>query len=123
MKVIITATEPHKGAKVDARFGRCAFFMFTDQNTQSWESHPNPAMDAPGGAGTRAAQFITELGANAVISGHFGPNAFDALQAAGIKMYRFGGADTPEGVVAEFQEGKLQEVNEAGRSGRSRRRG
>ena len=122
MKLAISADGPQLEAQLDARYGRCAYFIFVDTETHAWEASPNPAIDARGGAGTQAAQFIANQGAQAVISGHFGPNAFEALDAASIKMYA-AAAGRVESVVEEFSSGQLKKVTVPGASGHQGGRG
>jgi len=87
MKLAITVNTPQIEAPFERRFGRCAYFLVVDTETRGWESFGNPAAEASGGAGTQAAQFLANQGVEAVVSGDFGPNAFTALEAAGIQMY------------------------------------
>ncbi len=122
MKLTISADGPQLEAQLDTRFGRCAYFVFVDTETKAWEASPNPAINTSGGAGTQAAQFIANQGAQAVISGHFGPNAFEALDAAGIKMYAAAGGRV-ESVVEEFSSGQLKKVTVPGKSGHHGGRG
>ena len=86
MKLAITGGTPQFETQLERRFGRCAYFIIVDTETRAWESFPNPAVEARGGAGTQAAQFLANQGVEAVISGDFGPNAFTALDAASIQM-------------------------------------
>ena len=88
MKVAITAGVPNFETKLEPRFGRCAYFLIVDTETQERMTMQNPAADAMGGAGPQAAQFLADQDVQAVISGEFGPNAYTALEAAGILMYR-----------------------------------
>jgi predicted Fe-Mo cluster-binding NifX family protein len=88
MKIAITAGEPQFETKLEPRFGRCAYFLIVDTETQDWEPMQNPAAEAMGGAGPQAAQFLADQDVKVVISGEFGPNAYTALEAAGIRMYR-----------------------------------
>jgi predicted Fe-Mo cluster-binding NifX family protein len=110
MKLIITATAPEIEAPVDPRFGRGAFFIVVDNETMQWQAHENQGVGAAGGAGSQAAQFVAQQGANAVISGDFGPNAHLALAAAEIQMYLFGQSKTVWEAVANFSAGVLQPV-------------
>lgn len=109
MKVAITATQPNLQAPFDPRFGRCAYFVVIDEDSRAWQALPNPAIDARGGAGTLAAQFIAKQGAEAVISGKYGPNAFDALAAAGLRMFE-AQTGNPETLLEAYLAGQLQEV-------------
>jgi predicted Fe-Mo cluster-binding NifX family protein len=111
MKLIITATAPEIEAPVDPRFGRGAYFVVVDTDTLKWQAHQNLGVSATGGAGSQAAQFAAQQGAAAVISGDFGPNAYQALAAAEIKMYLLGGSKTISEAVANFTAGKLEQVH------------
>lgn len=111
MKLIITAAGPDIQAEVDPRFGRGAYFIVVDTDTMQWEAHENQGVNAAGGAGSQAAQFIAQQAADAVLSGDFGPNAYLALAAAEIKMYLLGSSKTAWEAVANFTAGTLQEVH------------
>jgi predicted Fe-Mo cluster-binding NifX family protein len=87
MNVLVSATTDDIQSAFEPRFGRCPYFVLVDTQTHAWKAYPNPGRNALGGAGTLAAQFVVEHGADAVISGRFGPNAFDVFQAAGIDAY------------------------------------
>ena len=110
MKIILTATSPALDAEVDPRFGRGVYLLVVDPDTMEWEAHPNPGLNAPGGAGIQAAQFVTEHKAGAAISGDFGPNAFNALKTAGIAMYLYDDCRTARQAVERFQAGQLQQA-------------
>jgi predicted Fe-Mo cluster-binding NifX family protein len=110
MKIILTATSPSIESIVDARFGRGAYLLVVDVETLEWQAHPNPGVSASGGAGTLVAQFAANQKADAVISGDFGPNAYNALQAAGIAMYLFGTSNTVQEAIEHFKAGQLERV-------------
>lgn len=113
MKIILTATYPNIDSIVDMRFGRGAYLIIVDPDTLEWEAHPNPGVGASGGAGTLAAQFATNQHISSVISGDFGPNAYNALQAAGIAMYLFGASTTVKEAIEQFKAGRLERVGAA----------
>jgi len=117
MKIVLSTTLPSLEADVDPRFGRGAYLLVVDVKSMQWEAHPNPGVNASGGAGIQAAQFVTDRKAEAVISGDFGPNAFNALKAAGIAMYLYGDCRTARQAVERFQAGKLQQVGAPTQSG------
>jgi predicted Fe-Mo cluster-binding NifX family protein len=75
-----------------------------------FEVVPNPALGAIGGAGIQAAQIIASKGAKVVITGNVGPNAFQALSAAGIKIIT-GAYGTVREVVEKYRRGELKETN------------
>jgi predicted Fe-Mo cluster-binding NifX family protein len=112
MKIIITATSSRIDQPFNPRFGRADYFILVDSDTQEWEAFSNPAVQARGGAGPQAVQFIADQGAEIVISGRYGPKAFSALQAAGIKAY-VAGDGTVNGVLQQFLDGQLEMVSAA----------
>ncbi|MBN1311635.1 MAG: NifB/NifX family molybdenum-iron cluster-binding protein [Anaerolineae bacterium] len=122
MKIILTTTEPNITAEIDPRFGRGTHFIIVDTDTLEWEAHANPGVNASGGAGVQAAQFASEQGVQAAISGGFGPNAYDSLNAAGITMYLCGTCRTAQEAVERFKAGELEQPAAPGGGGRGRRR-
>lgn len=110
MKIIITASSPSLDAEFDPRFGRGAYFVLVDTETLHWEAFPNPGVNAPGGAGTQAAQFAALKNVQAVICGDFGPNAFPALNAAGVSMYINKSHGTISEIIKRFLAGELPQV-------------
>ncbi|MBN2556563.1 MAG: NifB/NifX family molybdenum-iron cluster-binding protein [Anaerolineales bacterium] len=112
MKIAITAEKPNLESELDPRFGRCNYFLVVETDDRSFEALENIAAGAGGGAGPQAAQFIAEHGVEAVVSGDFGPNAFRALTAAGMKLYKANVKPISD-VVDAFEAGELIEVSEA----------
>ena len=113
MKILITAKGKQISDEVDPRFGRAKFFVLVDTDTNEVTAHDNSQnLNAAQGAGIQAAQSVTQLGAEAVISGNVGPNAFQTLNADGIKMYLCPQA-TVEEAVRKFKAGELKEVASA----------
>lgn len=121
MNIIVTATSPSIDAQVDPRYGRGAYFIVIDSDTMAWQAHSNPGVGASGGAGSLAAQFAANQQAGAVISGDFGPNAYNALQAAGIAMYLLGSSATVKEAVENYKAGLLKSVGAPTGQGRHRR--
>jgi len=107
LKVAVSATEPSLDASVDPRFGRCSYFVIVDTETMQYETLPNPAQYAGRGAGIQAAQTIASKGVRVVLTGNVGPNAYQALSAAGIQIVT-GAYGTVREVVMKFKEGKLK---------------
>ncbi len=113
MKVVITASGPDLDSPVDPRFGRAAYFIFVDTDTLEYEAVQNPYVAAVGGAGIQAAQLVANKGAQAVISGSVGPNAFQTLSAAGIPMYQ-APAGTVRQVLDAFKANQVVPISQPG---------
>jgi predicted Fe-Mo cluster-binding NifX family protein len=110
MNIILTATSPNIDSNIDRRFGRGAYLIVVDPATLEWQAHPNPGVGASGGAGTLAAQFAANQHVSSVISGDFGPNAYNALQAADINMYLFGASTSVKDAIERYEKGQLERV-------------
>jgi predicted Fe-Mo cluster-binding NifX family protein len=119
MKIAISTSDVNLDAPYDPRFGRAAHFCIVDLETEEFDAYPNSAINASGGAGVQAAQFIAEHGAEAVISGHFGPNAFTTLDAAKIQMFQAPAGDTltARELLGLYREGQLEMVTGATNAG------
>jgi predicted Fe-Mo cluster-binding NifX family protein len=109
MKICVTATSNSLDAPVDPRFGRCPYFVIVDSKTMQFEAIPNIASSATGGAGIQAAQTIANKGAGVLITGNVGPNAFQALSAAGVKIVT-GALGTVRELVEKYKKGELSET-------------
>jgi predicted Fe-Mo cluster-binding NifX family protein len=112
MKIVITTETGDLDSQLDPRFGRAATFVIVDTETGEWEAHPNPALNASGGAGVQAAQFISGLGAKLVISGDFGPKAYSALAAGNVQMFLAPANEliTARELLTRYQEGQLKQA-------------
>ena len=126
MKIAISTSGADIDAPYDPRFGRAAQFCIIDSETGEWQLYPNSAIHASGGAGVQAAQFVSGNGAEVVISGAYGPNAFDTLDAAQIVAYLApgGGSFTVAELFQLYKDGKLEQAKTASHKGHhSGRRG
>jgi predicted Fe-Mo cluster-binding NifX family protein len=112
MKIVVSAQSEGLEALTSPVFGRCPVYMMVDTETMDAQAVGNPAMAQGGGAGIQAAQFVVSQGAEAVLTGNLGPNAFEVLQAASIPAYQ-----VPEGsvnnAVLAFRSGQLQPMGSA----------
>jgi predicted Fe-Mo cluster-binding NifX family protein len=75
-----------------------------------FETIPNDAAGAMGGAGIQAAHIVASKGVKVLITGHIGPNAFQALSAAGIKIVT-GALGTVREVIEKYRKGELEEAH------------
>ena len=109
MRIAVSAEGATLEAPASPVFGRCPSYVFVDGESMAFEALENPAMSQGGGAGIQAAQFVVNNGAQVVLTGNLGPNAFDVLAAAGVQAYL-----VPEGSVRQaveaFRAGRLQPI-------------
>jgi predicted Fe-Mo cluster-binding NifX family protein len=107
MKIAITANGPALDAGIDPRFGRCRYFLIIDPDTMQFEAVENTSGIASGGAGIATAQMIAGKEVEAVITGNCGPNAYQVLSAAGIKVIS-GVAGKVRDAIEGYKSGKFQ---------------
>jgi predicted Fe-Mo cluster-binding NifX family protein len=109
MKVVVCSIGDKLDSPVDPRFGRCANFVVVNTETLETTAIPNPGVRAAQGAGIQAAQVVASLGAEAVIAGNYGPNAYHALSAGRLRVYT-GAVGTVRQAAGQLTSGALQEV-------------
>ena len=112
MKVVISASGPMLDADVDPRFGRCQYFIVVDPETMEFEAVDNASAMSSGGAGISAAQTIAGKGVEAVLTGNCGPNAYQVLSPAGIKVIT-GVTGKIKDVIAEYKLGSYTAAQQA----------
>lgn len=113
MKVAVTARGESLDDQVDERFGRAAAFLLVDTECRTVEKIDNQQnLNAVQGAGIQAAQSVWKAGAEAVVTGHCGPKAFNTLKTAGIDVY-VGASGTVKEAVEAMKAGKLQRAEGA----------
>lgn len=87
MKVAVTAKGTQLTDEVDPRFGRAPYILIVDLDTMGYGTLDNSEnVNAFKGAGIQAATMIADRGARVLLTGYCGPNAFKAVNAAGIKV-------------------------------------
>jgi predicted DNA-binding protein (UPF0251 family)/predicted Fe-Mo cluster-binding NifX family protein len=110
-KVVITSIDGTMEGMVDERFGRARMLIVYDPTKGVTETIENTAQRSLAqGAGMQTAQNILSLGIKVVITGHLGPNAFKALEAAGVEAYTAVNM-TASIAVKRYQEGLLERLS------------
>jgi predicted Fe-Mo cluster-binding NifX family protein len=86
MKIAVSSTGKTLDSGVEARFGRCPYFLIVNPTTLEFEAVANASAEQGGGAGIQSAQLIAEKGVSTVLTGNCGPNALKVLEKAGIQV-------------------------------------
>ncbi len=86
MKIAIASEGNSLNAKMDSRFGRCAYFAIYDTETKETEFFQNPGKDAAGAAGSTAAGFIAEKGVSKIVASEIGGKALPVLESLQIDI-------------------------------------
>ena len=84
MKIAVSSTGQTLDNAVEARFGRCPYFLIVNPATLEFEAIANANAELGGGAGIQSAQLIATKGASVVLTGNCGPNALQVFEKAGI---------------------------------------
>ncbi|MDD3920312.1 MAG: NifB/NifX family molybdenum-iron cluster-binding protein [Eubacteriales bacterium] len=100
MIVAIPTDENNAATKVCVSFGRAPYFLFYNLDTGKGEYVQNPAAEASGGAGLKAAQFVVDHGTNIVITIRAGENAADVLKTAEIAIWKAMDGTAEENIAA-----------------------
>jgi predicted Fe-Mo cluster-binding NifX family protein len=104
MILAISSQGPTLESMVDPRFGRAPYFIIYDTETDDFKAVNNSEnVNAMQGAGVQASQAVVSHKPDIVISGNFGPKAFQVLNSSGAK-------------TALWSEGKVSEAIELART-------
>ena len=110
MKIAAPVTQERNA--IDAFFGRAPLFAVKDTEAGTIVFEANPAAQAEGGAGIKAAQAIVDLGVEAAIVPQVGQNAQDVLVGGGVEVFQSIEGDLEANFKA-CEEGKLNKLLEA----------
>lgn len=109
MIITISSQGKELDSAVDPRFGRATQFILYDTEAASYEVASNEqSLDAVQGAGIKAAETISRLGAQVLITGHCGPRAFETLSAAGIEIVLGAEGCTISQALEKYKAGQLK---------------
>jgi predicted Fe-Mo cluster-binding NifX family protein len=110
MKVGVSATGSDLGARVDDRFGRCAWFLIVDSDSLQFAALQNRHAEEGMGAGVAAAKDLIDEHVDAVISGQVGPKAYEVLKALNIGIFLVSAGITVKDALGRFKKGELQRM-------------
>lgn len=106
--VAISSSGPTLDGMVDPRFGRAGGFIIVNIEQDTTKYIDNGASQVRSqGAGIETAERIAKEGADVVLSGFVGPKAFQALQAAGIKICQNVDGMTVGEALEKYRSGQL----------------
>jgi len=114
MKIAISSTGKDLESEVDARFGRCDYFLIVeieDNNVKDFKAIENTAKDQMGGAGIVAGEIVAKQKVDAIITVNLGPRAFSVFEQFGIKIYQ--GEGKINKAVQALLDNKLKELTNA----------
>jgi len=114
MKIAIATMKGGLEDDVSPVMGRCASFTIVEvegEEITKTEVLKNEFAAAMGGAGIQAAQFLANQGVEAVVAGNFGPNAFNILSQAGVKLVQVQG--NVKDVVMKYVKGEIKPLDSA----------
>lgn len=107
-KIAVSSEGPDLDDNVDPRFGRAGGFVVVDLPQMDVHYIDNGASQTLSmGAGIETAERMAREGVEVVLSGYVGPKAFDALQAAGIKICPNVDGGTVRQAIERFSKGEL----------------
>lgn len=113
MKIAVTSKGKDLDSTVDPRFGRAAYILIVDTNDGAVEVFDNSEnVNAFKGAGIQAAATVADKGADVLLTGFCGPNAFKTLDAAGVKVANDAGGTVREALDA-FKKGEMPLAEDA----------
>ena len=107
MKIAVSSTGTDLDSEVDPRFGRASYILIVDSETLDCEVVDNKEnVNALKGAGIQAASMVSDKGAEVLLTGFCGPNAFKALIAGKIGVANDADGSVRDAVKA-YLDGKL----------------
>ncbi len=99
MRIAVSSQGTELTSAVDPRFGRAQYFLVFDTSDESLTVVDNDQnLGAAQGAGIQAAENVARQKVEIVVAGNFGPKAFRALRAAGVKAAQWAGGSVAEAI-------------------------
>ncbi len=113
IKIIAATTKGGLDDAISPVFGRSQTFSVVEVKggeIKSTSIISNPYTASMGGAGIQAAQLVINEGANAVIAGSFGPNAYSVLAQAGVEIVQAQGI--VRDVIMKYLRGEIKAMSQ-----------
>ncbi|MDA3788736.1 MAG: NifB/NifX family molybdenum-iron cluster-binding protein [Desulfobacula sp.] len=117
MKIAVTSQGKDLDSQLDPRFGRAAYIIIVDTETLEFEAFDNNEnKNAFKGAGIQAAAMVSDKDADILLTGFCGPNAFNTLKAAGVKVVNDQAGRVID-VVQKFKQGNVIFADDSNKDG------
>ncbi len=113
MKIGISSDGENLDSFLDLRFGRCRYFVIYDTESNEVKVVENGGQSSKGGAGIAAAQQLIDENVDVVITGNLGPNAFELIEKANIKVFK-SESILLKSVIEKYKNGELEELKNSG---------
>lgn len=113
MKIAISCVGKLEEDLLDQRFGRCSYFQIYNVDTKEFISIENEGKFSNGGAGIKAAQQLLDNNIEVIITGKMGPNAFEIMERADVKVYKCNSIPVNE-VINLYNNNELFQIESAG---------
>ncbi|APF26615.1 NifB/NifX family molybdenum-iron cluster-binding protein [Clostridium botulinum] len=113
MKIAISSTGKTMENLLDMRFGRCEYFQIHDTESKEVKILENEGQNASGGAGIVASNQLVDEKVDVIITGNFGPNAFEIIEKAGVKAYKCESISITS-VIEKYNKGELEQISMSG---------
>ena len=111
MKIAIALEENSYNSLADRRFGRAAYFILINPETDNYEIIENEAKNEATGAGLKAVKTLINLGVNEIIAGEIGPKAAVLINEFEIPVYKMGELTKVSEILKNYKENKLEKYD------------
>lgn len=90
--IAVAADARELTASVSEVAARCRYFLLFDEQGALVDTIENPYLNASGGAGGQAAEFLAARNVELVVAGKFGRNMLDAMREKAMSSLMFKGS-------------------------------
>ncbi len=111
MKVAISSSGTTLESIIEARFGKCPYFIIYDTDSNIFSYIENKERQETEGGGIKVAQMISDVEVDSVITVNIGPNAYGVLSTDLIEVYS-GVTGTVKNAINRFKNDELEPVSE-----------
>ncbi len=113
MRIAVPAQSRELSSEIDLRFGRAEWLIVVDSETSKLEAYGNAvSLKCVQLSGVQVAQNLVDAGVETVLTRYIGPNAFEILEVAGIRIF-LAEKQTVQEAIDSFKSDKLNEIHSA----------